>query len=80
MSTAAFKGGAKSKAVWVGVAIAALGYLQLNLALISDLLSPVLPPETTKQIMAALTLLLGLAVILIRIFTATSLHEKGGGG
>lgn len=66
----------KSRTNWVGLAIVVTGYLQSNVKLMELLLSPVVSPENAETVMGAITMALGLSVIVLRFFTDTALANK----
>lgn len=66
----------RSRTNWVGLAIVVTGYLQSNVKLMELLLSPVVSPENAETVMGAITMALGLSVIVLRFFTDTALANK----
>jgi hypothetical protein len=66
----------KSKTVWLGMAITILGYFQANLPLAKTILVPVIGPEKIEVLMSALTMALGLSVIVVRFYTDGPLSQK----
>lgn len=71
-------GARRSKTVKLGLAVVVLGYLQMNMPLIERLLSPLMGPDVVELLMAALTMAIGLAVVVVRFYTDESLADKGG--
>ena len=68
---AAAKGAARSKTVYLGLAVTVLGYLQANVSLLAGV---GIKPEH----LGLVNLTLGLAVILVRFVTDQSLVDKAG--
>lgn len=69
-------GATKSKTVYLGLVITIIGYLQSNLPLLKAILSPLVGEENIEMTMGALTMLLGLTVIIVRFQTDTALANK----
>lgn len=63
------KGAAKSKLMWLGLAVLVMGEVQRN----ADVLAAFIPHEW----MGIFTSALGLGIMVARFFTTESLEEKG---
>jgi len=72
----AVSGAKKSKTVHLGLVVIVLGYLQMNMPLIEKILSPFVGAEMVEHIMAALTMAVGLGVVVVRFYTDQSLADK----
>lgn len=69
MATAKIKGAALSKTVWLGLALTVVGYLQTQNGVWSQWVDP--------KWAGVIDMGFGLAVIVLRFVTTTSLAEKG---
>jgi len=76
---AVVKGAARSRTIRLGLAIIVMGYLQANLPLVEKLVGSFMDKETVDLVMAAITMLLGLGVVVMRFLTTESLQAKGQG-
>lgn len=69
MNAATWRGAARSKTVYLGLAVTIMGYLQAN----AQTLAPFVRPE----ILGLINLGLGAAIIVVRFLTHESLEDKG---
>jgi len=70
------QGAVRSKTVWLGLVISVAGYLQANVSLLKTLLRPVLEEDLVEPVMGAITMGLGLLVIVVRFLTDGPLSAK----
>lgn len=65
-----------SKTIWLGLVITVAGYLQANLPLIKVLVAAWVSPEHVETIMGAITMALGLGVVVVRFYTTGPVAMK----